>query len=534
MSGAEPRPESAAANGAPRSPAGHVGAPQIRDTLLRNTFWYGLVTFFGIAVGIVMSVVLARGLGPTQMGEFSYVLWATRTMAAVATLGFAIGTVRYTASAIARDDRALAWGIVHHLKRRQIAVATLVVGLTLPFVFVFAPESMRWPFVVMALGLFPITMEHIYSHALYGANRYDLTAQTSTVKMTLQLVAAIASLALGFGMVGLAIGIVGGSVVSTLIQARRAQSIYPANGAPVPDVVRRELRGFLVPLSVVVVLDALVWDRSEVFFLRFWMDPREIAFYSLAFGLATKAMIVPEITTGPLLPTFSALHGRGAIEEFRQVYRVALRNVVLVGVPISAVLAAIGPGLVTFLYGDEYRPVATLLGVMVVIATFVSTRKVAWMALRGLGDQRCMVPASGIAALLNIGAAILFIPTFHTWGAVLASTLGRVFATVTAFVVLARGHGCRPPMWDFARISVAGVLAYGATLSVAPESAGLLRLALGAGVGFATYVAAVLALRVVGPRDWQVIVGALKRRSARRTGSPPPAAVPVKPAPTEV
>ena len=511
-----------------------VGGRQIRDTLLRNTFWYGLVTFVGVAVGIVMSVILARGLGPTEMGEFSYVLWATRTMAAVATLGFAIGTMRYTASAIARDDRGLAWGIVHHLKRRQLGATIVVVAVTLPFVFLFAPESMRWAFVVMALGLFPITIEHVYSHSVYGANRYDLTAQTSTIKMTLQLGSAIAALALGFGMVGLAIGQVGGSIVAAWIQARRAQSIYPAKETPVPAELRRELRAFLIPLSLVVVLDALVWDRSEVFFLRFWLDPHEVAFYSLAFGLATKAMIVPEITTGPLLPTFAALHGRGAIDEFRRMYRVALRNVLLVGVPIAAVLGALGPGVVTFLYGEEYRPVAALLGAMVVISTFVSTRKVAWTALRGLGDQRCMVTASAIAAVINIGAAILLIPLFHTWGAVLASTLGRLFATVTAFTVLARAHRCRPPIWDFVRISVAGVLAYGATLAVTPESAGLLRLVLGGVIGFATYTGAVLALRVVGARDWQVVAGALARRNARRTGRAKPAAAPVKPAPTEV
>lgn len=511
-----------------------VGVTATRDLLLRNTFWYALVTFFGVAVGIVMSVVLARGLGPTQMGEFSYVLWATRTMAAVATLGFAISTVRYTASAIARDDRGLAWGIVHHLKRQQIAVTTIVVALTLPFVLRFAPGSMRWPFVVMALGLFPITIEHIFSNAVYGANRYDLTAQTSTVKMTLQLGAAIVALSLGFGMVGLAVGHIGGNIVASFIQARRAQSIYPAERAPVPDELRRDLRSYLIPLSAVVVLDALVWDRAEVFFLRFWTDPHEVAFYSLAFGLATKAMIVPEITAGPLLPTFAALHGRGAMDEFRLMYRAALRNVILVGMPISAVLGALGPGLVTLLYGEEYLPVASLLAVMVVISTFVCTRKVAWTALRGLGDQRCMVTASGVAAAINIGAAVVFIPAFHTRGAVLASTLGRVFATVLAFVVLARSHGCRPPLWDFARMGAAGVLAYGATLAVAPPSSGVVRLVLGGTVGFATYAAAVLALRVIGPRDWHAIAGMLARRKARRSGAPKPSPATVKPAATEV
>ena len=61
----------------------------------------------------------------------------------------------------------------------------------------------------------------------------------------------------------------------------------------------------------VAVLDALVWDRSEVFSLRLWGAPHDVAFYSLAFGLATKSMVLPEVAVGALLPT---LGGGGALD----------------------------------------------------------------------------------------------------------------------------------------------------------------------------------------------------------------------------
>jgi len=81
----------------------------IKRALMRNTAWYGIVTAVGLVSGLVMSVVLARGLGPTMMGEFSYVLWAERTLTAVATLGFTFATVRYTAEALSRGETTSAW-----------------------------------------------------------------------------------------------------------------------------------------------------------------------------------------------------------------------------------------------------------------------------------------------------------------------------------------------------------------------------------------------------------------------------------------
>ena len=507
----------------------------VRRTLLRNTFWYGLVTMIGVASGIVTSVVHARWLGPTQMGEWSYVLWATRTLVAVATLGFAVGTVRYTANALAHDDRALAWGVVQLLRRRQIVTTAIVVAVTLPFVYVYAPPSIRWALLITCVGLFPITIEHIYSHAVYGANRYDLTTQVSTIKMLLQFGLSVAALVLGFGLIGLALGNIIGTLISSMLQRRRAQSIYPATAAPVPDDVRTDMRAYLVPLSVVVVLDALVWDRAEIFFLRLWVEPHEIAFYSLAFGLATKAMIVGEISTGALLPTFSALHGRNALDEFRQVYRMSLRNVLLVGMPVAATLCALAPGIVTFLYGDAYRPVATLLSIMIVVYTFTATRKVAWAALRGLGDKRWAVAATGIAAAVNVAAAAILIPRYHTWGAVVGNTLAQLVATLIAFVVLARVYGCRVPAFDFVRIAWAGVLAYGAMVSAVPGHATLVRLVLGAAVGIIVYAGALVIMRVITAREWQILVSLPQKLSGRHASGPPtPSAPGVKPVPTEV
>ena len=49
--------------------------------------WYGAVTLVGLVSGLVMSVILARGLGPSLMGDLSYVVWVERMLTALAALG---------------------------------------------------------------------------------------------------------------------------------------------------------------------------------------------------------------------------------------------------------------------------------------------------------------------------------------------------------------------------------------------------------------------------------------------------------------
>src|SRR5207237_7225108 len=129
-----------------------------------------------------------------------------------------------------------------------------------------------------------------------------------------------------------------------------------------------ELRRYLVSFSLVGVLETFVWERSEILFLKLWLPSAETAFYSLAFGLATRAMILPSIFVGALLPALASLHGAGDDREFARVYRMSLRSVALVGMPIAAVSAGVAPGLVSLLYGESYGSVALLFRILVAVS----------------------------------------------------------------------------------------------------------------------------------------------------------------------
>src|SRR5439155_5786907 len=229
-------------------------------------------------------------------------------------------TLRYTAEAFARGEYDRAWGVVRRFLRLQVLSTALVTAAALPLTLAFAPEDLRGPLVVVSATLFLVSIEAIYSHALQGAQRYDITARTSTIKMALQLLVAALAIHLGAGLTMLLAGMGLTMVVSCLRQRYRAHQVYRGSLGAAPVVLTAEARAFLLPLSIVAVLDVIVWDRSEVFFLGLYASSEEIAYYSLVFGLATRIMIIPGIAVGALLPAFAALHGQGEPEEFRALY----------------------------------------------------------------------------------------------------------------------------------------------------------------------------------------------------------------------
>src|SRR5260370_34544388 len=91
-----------------------------------------------------------------------------------------------------------------------------------------------------------------------------------------------------------------------------------------------------------------------------------------------------------------------------------MRYVALAGAPIAALVAALAPGVIHWLYGAAYLPAARLLGVLALVAVLGALRKVAAASLQAVGDRHCALTATGGARGLNPAPAVLFIPRHPT------------------------------------------------------------------------------------------------------------------------
>jgi O-antigen/teichoic acid export membrane protein len=196
-----------------------------------------------------------------------------------------------------------------------------------------------------------------------------------------------------------------------------------------------------------------------------------------------------------------------------------MRYVALSGAPIAALVAALAPGMIHWLYGAAYLPAAHLLGVLVVVAVLGALRKVAASSLQAVGDRHCALRATGAAVAVNIVLAFLFIPQYATAGAVLANAVAQLLASTWAFVGMARLHGARVPVGDLARIAGASVLLFAVARLAAGDSHDLPRLALAAAAGGVAFVAAAVATRALGPREWTLLRSSTRRLLAARASS---------------
>ena len=248
----------------------------------------------------------------------------------------------------------------------------------------------------------------------------------------------------------------------------------------------------------------MVWRRSEFLFLDYYSTNTEIAFYSIAFAAAAAALIVPLAITGVLLPSIATLHGAAEPSRVRSAYGRAGRLLLVIAFPLIAAAIALGPDLITLVYGQSYEDAGTLLVILLLPAPVVVLGTVAATLLAA--TERLVFPTvvGSIAAVLNLGLSFVLIPRYDSVGAAVANATAQlVSATPGIFYVqrLLGGGDWRP--WSLAKAAIAaatgGVLAWTCVTLVG----GLAGIITGLAAGAVCFVALARLLGILSSDDAQ-------------------------------
>ena len=117
----------------------------------KNSLWIMADSLFRFGVGFIVSIWMARSLGPAQFGIFNYVLTFMAVLTSMMGLGLDVVVVRMLSRDPGIKDRVIASALSFRL------VAALVVFIGLGF-FLWncqgMPVSTRWMVTIISIGLF--------------------------------------------------------------------------------------------------------------------------------------------------------------------------------------------------------------------------------------------------------------------------------------------------------------------------------------------------------------------------------------------
>jgi O-antigen/teichoic acid export membrane protein len=422
-----------------------------------------------LIISVLFTPLLVRVLGAGQYGDYAFVLSVLGLLMIFANSGVTVGAKKY----LPEKNRPESWqsDVFGFYMRVSLLLVTLV---SLPILvlsffnfFGFVEERFVLYFQLMIVILLFKQVYWFTKNALQGMG-YERYSEPIRI---LQKV-SFACLALGLAYLGYGIpGVLTGYVLS-LALAILGTTVYLSKIVDFRSIVRRHAalpRRQLLTFNLVNVLLMFLMAslyNVDIILLRMFAGETPTGYYKAALVVAQLMLLLPSTLQSLLLHSSSNYWSGDEREKITTVGTLATRITLVTSLLMAAGLVVLADEFMPFYFGSDFTaavsPVVLLLPGVVGLAM---ARPISAI-IKGSGQLRVLVYATGGAATINMVLNLLLIPFYGMVGAAVATSVG--YGSMAVFSTLAARHAGFDPAADLRlfRICVSAFVATAVMYSV--------------------------------------------------------------------
>ena len=472
------------------------------QTIARNSFWYGIELGFQIVANIGTSIAVARIIGPEKLGYFNYIGWLTTMTGIVGSLGVPAATRKYMAEYLGAGEPGLARAVYHATNALQARTAILLTAVAVTCAALFAEPEYRLVAVLLTASILPAMAVFVPSQA--NTAREDMKANVVSALVAVCVYAAgvFTSLYMGWGVTG-----IGGSLllsrsvefVLRFVTVRRWIRTLPLG--ELPPGFKKRMTTFSGYSTALMLLHVIVWDRSDVIFLRMLSkDLSQISFFTVPFNLTEKALTLPQTFGYALGASVMAQYGRDKL-RVATMASAAAKYMFLLSAPLLLGLAALSGPTMKVLYGPQYVAAIPVLAVAAAYGIVRPLLAPAQQVLQAHEKQRFLVLYMCACGVLNIALDLALIPLWGAMGAAVANGTAQVVAVVGVWVRAGSELGIRLDLRGFVRIGASAAVMALLVIPIAALAPPWLALILGVLAGVVAFGAMLRWTSALNPED---------------------------------
>lgn len=455
-------------------------AVRLAGRAVRNSTLVLAASIVSRLVALVMVIVLARSLGPTQYGRYTTMVSFSAIISVLADLGL---DTLYTREAARSPDRQPVYlGMVLVGQVPLAVLAFVVFGLAL------GTADLQDLILPGGVLLILTTYSQVLRNTFYAGGRLGFEVIAILVQVVIQAVGIIGGARLGLG-VGFFVWVYAASYAFVTVYCLVVIPLFRVGGIRLG--LPRPLFWRWVRLAFPFALGALltnVYFKADVPILQHFRPYAEVGWYTFAYKPFEALQFVPLAIQGVVYPVLAVAH-RETPERMVLFYGRFLKILVLLGWPLTlGTFLLVAPiGRLFQLYPQSVPSLRILaFGIVFLFANSAFTAM-----LYAIDHQDWFVWVTAIACVVNIGLNLLFIPRYGYLAASATTVVTEASISVAGYLFVARRYRLR-----WVRLLWRGILA-GLVMGVALYPLRNHSILLSVPAGSVVYVAALLLLRAV-------------------------------------
>lgn len=187
---------------------------------------------------------------------------------------------------------------------------------------------------------------------------------------------------------------------------------------------KKEFFKTCLALAASSILAAILWQRTELFFVKKILGFEQLAIYGVALSMLALTTEIFRILPGALMPYFSAHKNQG--NRNSHVYYTFMRYFTWLIVFVCLFIGVDASHIIQSIYTSKYEASGPLLSILLIGYSFGSVSFLSMQLHIGMGRNRFLMIQDFLGAVLVIGLCLYFIPVHGIVGAAWAKSISML------------------------------------------------------------------------------------------------------------
>jgi O-antigen/teichoic acid export membrane protein len=399
-------------------------------------------------LSFVLNVVLARMLGASGLGVYTYALAWTLLLTVPAMLGMDQLVVREIAASSLRAD----WGRVKGILRKATKVVSLA-SLAIVLIAAIMSEAaaqrtdtqVHVTFLV-ALALLPlITLTRVRQCAMQGLHRVALGTLPEMVVQPAVLIAFLAIaywLGGGFLSAPKAMGLnVAACAIAFSVGTKLLLKSIPSESERTPfEAQAWNWRKSALPLMF-AASSGVIYAQADTLMLGSIKGAKAVGIYGIADRGSDLIMVLVLVVSTALAPHVARLYATGDVDGIERVAIKFARAAFLCSLPVALMFSTFGSWYLSVFYGSAFtagQRALTILSIGKILSVMMG---LPGMILIMTGYERDAARAIGLSAIITIVLNLVLIPRWGLEGTAIATATTTILWNILMVVLLYKRLG---------------------------------------------------------------------------------------------
>ncbi len=405
-----------------------------------------------IPTGFVITIYLARRLGPEGFGLFTLTALLVSWIELCITSLFSRTTIKFVSDA--KDWKPVGTAVLRLDLALSISAAVLLWIFSRPLSQLLHEPSLAFYLQVFSLDIPIFSLSRAHRDILVGKGEFGKRALGSVGYWLSRMVLIIGFVELGLSVPGAILGSIGASLVELAIGRLFVQPSFFGPAAPL-----RQFLGYSLPLFFSALVFPL-YRRLDLFMLKMLGATIQMAG---VYGVGQRMSAISGIFVTSFSPLLVSTLARTFREDdpakAKEMGHNALR-VVIGLLPFVAIVGGAAPEIVGWIFGPAFSPAGRLLSLLVFGTLAVNLISVTTAILTAAGHPRWTLVLTGPLVPLAVVSHFYVIPRFGALGAAFVTTSLAVFGAFLSVFLVKFLCQIPTPRATFLRASLASIAAY--------------------------------------------------------------------------